>query len=307
MVSGVCPVLSVPFDDSGAVDLGSFRNLVGWLLSLEVQGARVDSVMLFGVASENHKLRDEEREQLLIALLEERAGHPLTVIASVADHSAELAAERAHRYQLLGADAINILPPSFFSPTKDQVLAHIERVLQSVSVPVIVQHLPQAGGVEDVASLLPLHDAYPHFVTIKCEANPPMDSIEVVAAKTAGQVSTLVGWGGVRWVDGVNAGATGVQPGCSLTDLYLWAQSALDNGDRDEFAKRVARFISLVEEWIGGTLENLIAIEKQVLVQRGIIASAYCRMPTVVVTDEALAEVGRAIELTESITDGAHA
>jgi 2-keto-3-deoxy-L-arabinonate dehydratase len=176
-ISGVCPVLSVPFDDRGALDLPSFRNLVRWVQSLEVQGTRVQSVMLFGVASENHKLRDEEREQLLLALLQERADQPLTIIASVADHSGELAVERAQRYQAIGADAINVLPPSFLSPTKDQVLAHIERVLQSVSVPVVVQHLPQAGGLEDVESLLPLHEAYPHFATIKCEANPPMESV----------------------------------------------------------------------------------------------------------------------------------
>jgi 2-keto-3-deoxy-L-arabinonate dehydratase len=305
-ISGVCPVLSVPFDDRGALDLPSFRNLVRWVQSLEVQGTRVQSVMLFGVASENHKLRDEEREQLLLALLQERADQPLTIIASVADHSGELAVERAQRYQAIGADAINVLPPSFLSPTKDQVLAHIERVLQSVSVPVVVQHLPQAGGLEDVESLLPLHEAYPHFATIKCEANPPMESVARIAAKSGGRVSTLVGWGGVSWVDGVNAGAIGVQPGCSLTDLYLWAQAALDGNDRPEFARRVARFSTWIREWIG-TVENLIAVEKQVLVQRGIIASAYCRMPTVSVTPQVRADVCRAIELAESITIGDHA
>jgi 2-keto-3-deoxy-L-arabinonate dehydratase len=298
-VSGVCPVLAVPFDDSGGLDLPSFRNLVRWVQSLEVQSARVQSVMLFGVASENHKLRDEERDQLLKALLEERADHPLTVIASVADHSAELAAERARHYQSLGADVINVLPPSFLSPTREQVLAHIERILQSVSVPVIVQHLPQSGGPEDVESLLPLHGAYPHFATIKCEANPPMESIARIAEKSGGRVSTLVGWGGIRWVDGINAGAIGVQPGSSLTDLYLWAQAALDGEDRVEFARRVSRFIPWVQEWIS-TVENLIAVEKEVLVQRGIFASAYCRMPTVSVTSQARIEVRPCLTSTPS-------
>ncbi len=305
-ISGVCPVLSVPFDDRGALDLPSFRSLVRWIQSLEVQGARVQSVMLFGVASENHKLRDEEREQLLIALLQERANQSLTVIASVADHSTELAAERAQRYQSLGADTINVLPPSFLSPTKDQVLTHIERVLQSVSVPVVVQHLPQAGGLEDAEIFLPLHEAYPHFATIKCEANPPMESVARIAAKSAGRISTLVGWGGINWVDGVNAGATGVQPGCSLTDLYLWAQAALDGNDRIEFGRRVAQFITWVREWIS-TVENLIAVEKYVLVQRGIIATPYCRMPTVSVTPQVQDEVRHTIELARSIVAGAHA
>ena len=299
-------MLSVPFDDCGALDLQSFCNLVRWVQSLEVDGTRVNSVMLFGVASENHKLSDYERDKLLIALLNERTEQSMTVIASVADHSGELAAERARHYQTLGADMINVLPPSFLSPTKDQVVAHIERVLQSVSLPVIVQHLPQAGGLEDAEILLPLHDRYPHFATIKCEANPPMESVARIVAISAGRVSTLVGWGGISWVDGVSAGALGVQPGCSLTDLYLWAQAALDSDDRNEFAHRVAQFITWVRGWIG-TVENLIAVEKYVLAQRGIIATSYCRMPTVPITPQARDDVRRAIEFAHSIVANTHA
>lgn len=304
-VTGVCPVLSVPFDERGELDLASFRNLVQWLQSLDFRGTRVRSVMLFGVASENHKLRDDEREQLLVTLLQERDAGALTVIASVADQSAELAAARATRYQELGADAINILPPSFLSPSKEQVLAHIERVLQSVSIPVIIQHLPQAGGLEIVDELLHLHDSFPHFVTIKCEANPPTETVVRIAAQSVGQVSTLVGWGGISWAEGTAAGASGVQPGCSLTDLYLWAQSALDGSDNAEFVERLSRFIPWVREWIE-TVEKLIAVEKYVLVERGIIASPYCRMPTVTVTTHLKQQVADAISLVKSVAAGSH-
>ena len=304
-VTGVCPVLAVPFDERGELDLAGFRNLVQWLQSLDINGTRVRSVMLFGVASENHKLRDDEREQLLITLLRERDAGALTVVASVADQSAELAAARAARYQDLGADVINILPPSFLSPTKEQVLAHVERVLHSVSIPVIIQHLPQAGGLEVVDELLPLHDSFPHFATIKCEANPPTESVARIAAQSAGGISTLVGWGGISWAEGIAAGASGVQPGCSLADLYLWAQAALDGSDHVEFIQRLSHFIPWVREWIG-TVENLIAVEKYVLAERGIIASPYCRMPTVTVTPHFRQQVAEAISLAASIEAGSH-
>ena len=48
LISGVCPVLSVPFTNSGEVDYESFESLVNWIIS---QG--VKSVLFFGVASEN--------------------------------------------------------------------------------------------------------------------------------------------------------------------------------------------------------------------------------------------------------------
>ena len=304
-VTGVCPVLSVPFDERGELDLVSFRNLVHWVQSLDFNGTQVRSVMLFGVASENHKLRDDEREQLLVTLLRERDAGALAVVASVADQSAELAAARAAHYQELGADAINILPPSFLSPTKEQVLAHIERVLQSVSIPVIIQHLPQAGGLGIVDELLPLHDSFPHFVTIKCESNPPTESVARIAAQSAGEVSTLVGWGGVSWAAGAAAGASGVQPGCSLADLYLWAQAALDGSDNAEFIQRLSHFIPWVQEWIE-TVETLIAVEKYVLVERGIIATPYCRMPTVTVTPHHKQQIAAAISFAKSIVTSSY-
>ena len=53
-IQGVCPVLSVPFHKTGEVDYQSFKSLVSWITSLGTQ-----SVLFFGVASENIKLSDD--------------------------------------------------------------------------------------------------------------------------------------------------------------------------------------------------------------------------------------------------------
>jgi 2-keto-3-deoxy-L-arabinonate dehydratase len=273
-IRGVCPVLSVPFTLNGEVDYESFRNLVQWVISC---GAR--SVLMFGVASENIKLNDEERDRLLETLVEEKRKASLTVVASVADHSLELAVIRARKYEFMGADFINILPPSFFSPTAEQILEHLRGILAAVEIPVIIQHLPQAGGMEDVAILAQLGVEYENLAMIKCEANPPAESIERVKSLTHGSVGTLIGWGGIFWSQGVQAGALGVQPGCALTDAYVWAQHALDVGDFTEFEMRLNTFIPWIARWITN-VEQLIAVEKSILQRRGIISTAYCRHPT---------------------------
>lgn len=105
-------------------------------------------------------------------------------------------------------------------------------------------------------------------------------------------------------MESVKAGAVGVQPGCSFTDLYLWARAALDDSDRSEFEDRVSRFTGWVKGWIG-TVENLIAVEKYALAQRGIIATARCRMPTVSLSDRSQDDVCQAIKFAESIQFGA--
>ena len=273
-IRGVCPVLAVPFTELGEVDYASFRNLVQWVVS-----CGTDSVLMFGVASENMKLNDRERDRLLQILLEEKRKASLTVVASVADHSLELAVKRARRYEMMGADFINILPPSFLAPSAEQILEHLRGILASVQIPVIIQHLPQAGGMEGIGVLAQLAVEFDNLAMIKCESNPPLASIQEVKSLTHDSVGTLIGWGGIFWKEGVQAGALGVQPGCALTDAYIWAQSALDVGDYVEFERRVVTFIPWVARWISN-VEQLVAIEKSILQRRGIIATSYCRRPT---------------------------
>ena len=294
-IVGVCPVLAVPFTSEGEVDYDSFASLVEWIISLKTK-----SVLFFGVASENIKLSDPERISLLEILLELRKGTPLQVITTVADHSSELAVKRAKEYQSMGVDFINVLPPTFFNPTADQIRAHISRILEAVHLPVIVQHLPQAGGMSDVGELMPLSDEYSNFQIVKCEANPPSESIRRVAALSNGRVKTLIGWGGIFWREGQAAGAQGIQPGCGLTDLYHWAERALVEGEVAEFEKRLDRFLPSVTYLIEN-LDRLIQAEKHILFRRGIITTDYCRNPTIELDTRSLTEIRKVLDLVEEV------
>lgn len=293
-IQGVCPVLSVPFHKNGEVDYASFESMVQWIISLGTK-----SVLFFGVASENIKLSDDERYELLEILLRTRIGSDLKVIASVADHSADLAIRRAKDYESMGADYINVLPPTFFNPTSTQINHHISSILASVKLPVIVQHLPQGGGVNDVGDLVTLSGQFDNLKMIKCEANPPAESIKRVHQLSNNKVETLIGWGGIHWANGVAAGAKGIQPGCSLSDLYLWAERALLNQNLVEFKDRLEKFLPIIAEWIN-TVEELVAAEKFVLAKRGIIENDYCRAPTVVLTEKMKTQALSLIELAES-------
>jgi len=293
-IQGVCPVLSVPFHKNGEVDYASFNSIVEWIISLGTK-----SVLFFGVASENIKLSDNERYELLEILLRTREGSQLQVIASVADHSADLAVRRARDYESMGVDYINILPPTFFNPTTAQINHHISSILTSIKLPVIVQHLPQGGGVNDVGDLITLSKKYDNLKMVKCEANPPTDSIKRVHQLSNNKVETLIGWGGIHWVSGTAAGAKGIQPGCSLTDLYLWAEQSLLDQNLPEFDQRLEKFLPVISEWIN-TVEELVAAEKFVLAKRGIIESDYCRAPTVDLTEKIKAQAFSLIELAQS-------
>ena len=298
LISGVCPVLSVPFTDSGEVDYESFESLVKWIISIDAK-----SVLFFGVASENIKLSDPERYKLLEILLATRKGSDLKVIASVADHASELAVKRAKDYEAMGADLINILPPSFFNPSAEQIRFHLAQILGAVKIPVVIQHLPQAGGMADVADLLTLADEFPNLKIVKCETSPPAESIKRVAQINNGKVQTLIGWGGIFWDSGDAAGAKGIQPGCGVSDLYKWTEAALVSGDRAEFVRRLNTFIPWVASWIDN-LEFLIAVEKHILFRRGIIKSDYCRHPTMAISEKAKGEIEECLALIAKVEAG---
>lgn len=174
--------------------------------------------------------------------------------------------------------------------------------MRAVKIPVIIQHLPQGGGVEDISSLVGLSNEFENLEMIKCEANPPDLSIKMVTELSNGRVRSLIGWGGIHWASGSRAGAVGIQPGCGLTDLYLWAQDALDSGEIAEFEHRLDQFIPTISEWIS-TVEGLIAAEKYVLAARGVITTDYCRAPTIQLSSKMKSQADQLIKLAQTLSE----
>ena len=273
-ITGVCPVLSAVFHDDGQVDLAGFASLSRYVLN-----SGVTSMMVFGIATENSKLTDEERSDMLDVLVREREGTGVAIVATVADHSTELATARARKWVDQGADVINILPSYFLSPDREQVLTHLEEILDSVGVPVIIQSLPLGGQEVPLADIVRLRAEHPNLSQVKVENTPAADLIREVEKISHGEVSSLVGWGGLEWQEATAAGAVGVQPGCSLVELYVSAQKYLDSNDYAGFSDAFAPLRAPLTAWMRHP-EVLIAIEKHILMQRGIIASDRTRRPS---------------------------
>ena len=279
-IRGVCPVLSAAFSVSGALDLESFRSLCAFVAS-----SGVNSVMIFGVATENSKLTDDERSAMLDVALDECHAKGVRVVATTADHSTELAVQRAKSYEQLGVDLINVLPSYFLKPPHDQVVHHLSSILRAVNIPVIIQSLPLGGNELPLAQIVGLRSGHPNLVQVKVENIPSTESVSQVLELSGGRVTPLVGWGGLEWREASQAGAVGVQPGCSLTEIYLEAQSFLDRDDEEGFAEVFDPLRVPLEAWMRHP-EVLIAVEKEILYRRGIIQSPYCRHPSAQVSAE---------------------
>lgn len=284
-ISGVCPVIAAVFHPDGSLDDDGFRQLTRHLVA-----TGIDSLMIFGVATENQKLRDSERDIMLEIAIEETRAAGVTVIATVADHSREIAIERTRRWESLGADMINVLPSYFLNPPHDQVRRHLQGILGATSLPVIIQSLPLGGNELPLHDIVALARDFPHLVQIKVENVPSAEAVREVLATSQGAVTPLVGWGGLEWLEATAAGAVGVQPGPSLIELYLAAQDRLNAGDRAGFETAFQPLRSPLQQWMRH-VEVLIAVEKIILQRRGIISSSYCRGPSHELTEDDLAHI----------------
>lgn len=273
-IRGVSPVLAVPFTKEGDVDGPGFRALVGHVLQ---SGAT--SAMLFGFASEFHKLTDDERTALRSSFIEETSARgDFVAIVSVTDHATEIAVRRAKESVAAGAGALNILPPYLLSPSRAAVVDHVAAVLDAVDAPVIVQLAPALTGPSlDVSSLVALARSHPNLRMVKVESIPPGRVISELAAAQP-PLPALVGYAGVQLPDAMRRRVAGVQPGSSFPEVYVAMWRAWTAGDTDEALELHRRLLPYISYWMQ-SVELIVQAEKTILARRGIIATDRCRKP----------------------------
>ncbi|MYW02830.1 dihydrodipicolinate synthase family protein [Streptomyces sp. SID3343] len=274
-IPGVSPVLEVPFHPDGSLDEGGFATVVARVLDTGVR-----SVMFPGFASEFHKLSDAERARLSVILLDRtRERDDVCAIVSIPDHGTVSALDRAREAVEAGADAINVLPPHFLGPSREAVAAHLAAVLDAVApLPVILQYAPaQTGTALDADGIRELAAARPNLRMVKVESQPPH---RLVAALGRGRrpLPAMVGYAGVQLPAALDAGAVGVQPGCSFVEIYqeIWRLHA--SGDPAAARGLHTRLLPYISTWMQH-VELIVAAEKRVSVRRGWFGSDHCRAP----------------------------
>jgi len=271
---GVCPVLATPFDETGAIDVDGFGQLVGRVLD-----SGVNWVMWPGFASESYKLSDSEVAAMRACLLEQAHGRRRQAVISVARHATRLAVDDAVAAAEEGADAISLLPPYLLSPSRYAVTEHLGAVMSAVApLPVIVQYAPAlAPSPIRTADLTRLAAEQQNFRMVKIDSASagPMIS-ELLGEEPA--LESVVGYAGIAMIDALRQGARGIQPGCSFVEVYQRIWQLWDAGRADEATRLHGRLLPYVTSWMAD-MELIISVEKNISKQRGWIGSDYCRAP----------------------------
>lgn len=128
-----------------------------------------------------------------------------------------------------------VLPPFFLKPSAQGLFEHIKLVGQAVKVPIMVQYAPEQTGVSiDPAILNQLGKEVANISVFKIENKPSGKYISNLLKASDNKARIFIGNAGFQMIEGLDRGAVGVVPGCSMYDIYLKIYDHYQAGNRQQ-------------------------------------------------------------------------
>ena len=292
---GVYLITVTPFTDSGALDLASTDRMVDFCLEAGVTGLTV-----LGIMGEATKLTAEESRLFVKQVLARVAGRVPVVVGASAPGFAPMR-ELTDSVMALGAAGVMVAPPSTLR-TDDQIAAYFEMVQETLGpdVPWVLQDHPVATGVQMSAGVIQrIVKQAAGCVMLKHEDCPGLAKLAAVrAAFPAGagssgrRLSILTGNGGGLFLpEELSRGADGAMTGFAYPEMMVDVCRAHASGDIERAHDLFDAYLPLAryEQQAGIGL----AVRKQLLAERGVIASAAIRKPGPKLSAADLADIAR--------------
>lgn len=280
---GLVPILATPFTANGELDLPSLRRLTEFQLTSGVSGTAV-----FGMASEGFALTAQERRRILATVVEVVSG-AVPVVAGVNATSTVTALEQAREAADGGATTLMVLPPFMVRPSPAQLVDFFGEVAAATDAEVMVQDAPGVTGVAMPVPLVAQISALSGVTSVKVEAPPTALKVSGLRAALPDGVAVFGGQNAQFVLDEYARGAVGTMPACEFPDLLGPVLTAWENGEQ---AKARAEFTRLLPLIVFGLQPGAAwAVHKEVLVRRGLIATACVRRPASDLDDQARASL----------------
>jgi 4-hydroxy-tetrahydrodipicolinate synthase len=188
------------------------------------------------------------------------------------------------------------VPPVTTGCPAAEIVDYFCALADGISLPVIVQDASSyVGKAIPIDVYVKLLDRYgPDKIVFKPEASPIGPNLSALRDATGGKARIFEGSGGILLVDSYRRGIAGTMPGMELLDGIVALWKALQRGD-DEMAYRVYYPIcAIVALQLQAGLDGFLAVEKDLLVKRGIFPNARRRTPNAWDLDpETTAEIDR--------------
>jgi 4-hydroxy-tetrahydrodipicolinate synthase len=270
LAPGLWGVLATPFSGTEfAVDTDSLRREVQLYTQIPATG-----MVVLGVFGEGASLDAEEQALIVRTVAEEGKDAPLVVGLSA--RSTAVALEQARTAVEAAGNNLAALMVQANSSDPEVLTAHLTALHRATGAGIVLQDYPVASGVNiSAAQILEVLAQCPFIVAVKSEAPPTASAIAALTRGTS--VPVYGGLGGVGLLDELAAGAAGAMTGFSHPEglqaaLTAWADGGF-RAAREAFAPWLPLVNFEAQPGVG------LALRKEVLRRRGIIAESIVRPP----------------------------
>ncbi len=158
---GIIAYPITPFDENEKIDISLFKHLVERLI---ISGSH--GIAPLGSTGVMPYLSDKEKEAITEATIDQVKGRVPTLVG-VSNLTTEKTIHHAQFAEKAGADAVMIIPMSYWKLTDDEIVAHYDAVARKISIPIMAYNNPATSGVDMSPALLKRLLEIPNITMIK--------------------------------------------------------------------------------------------------------------------------------------------
>ena len=262
--AGTWFVVPTPFGGDGSLEVDGLRRLTDAAVSWGVDGLTV-----MGLTSEADMLSEGEREEALGAIAATVAGRVPVVVGCTAKNTDAVMSlmEGAKRHGAAGAMVAAV-------PGTEDLPSFYGECAERGGLPLVIQDEPVATGVTMPVDALHACLRAAGAVTVKLEAPPTATKIRALLERES-SLQLFGGLGGAYALAELRAGACGTMTGFAFPEIMRAIRVAAESGDWLGAGAAFDRYLPLIQFEAQPVLS--LAVRKELLRRRGVIATARCR------------------------------
>ena len=283
-LGGVFTALLTPFDKNGKINDNALIDLIRMNLKKGASGFYVN-----GSTAESFLLTEAERKHVYELVAAEAKGKA-KLIAQIGAISTDQAISWAKLAESLGYDAISSVAPFYFKFSADEVKKYYFDIVNEVSLPMIVYHIPALSGVALGAAAFAAFLTDDRFAGVKYTAT---DYFLMEQIKTAYPDKVIYNGYDETFLCGLSMGADG---GIGSTynfmaDKYVRLKKLFEENKIAE-AQAQQREINFIINLL--VKHGVMPAEKEILNQLGLDFGT-CRRPFTPVSEEGKRDIAEKI------------
>lgn len=210
-IHGILVPIVTLFDKQGKVDIDTLKHLVQHFIDAGVAG-----IVACGTTGEYYTLSPDEREAVMTAIASVAKGK-VSLIAGVNSLSTDHTIELANQARELGYEGLMLSANPYSLPEQAGIVAHFEKVADTVKMPIIMYNFPARVGVAIEFETVAYLAKHPYIIGIKESSGNFSHALRLLQANFADfeivcgcddQPVDFFFWGARSWI----AGAANVFP-----------------------------------------------------------------------------------------------